>query len=400
MRLRPDLALLPLGEEAVAFSEEAQCLLGLNASAEMIVRGLQGGGEASALPHLLASRGLAPPDQAEHWVETMLEALGSHGMLAGSPPLSGEETRRREEEKRAAAIAGMPDYRPFDAAVERRYRLLETTALIRFGSRAQVRLVNSVLGHLAINDDSAPTIVIDLAASMLDDRNMRSDIYRDTMPVGFAPRLSLLAPLVKACFWESAVNRHDFLFNIHAGVVGNGASCVLFPAAAGSGKSSLVAALTHRGYRYFSDEVALIEPDTFRVPALPLAMGVKEPGWDLISRYYPVIADLPTHRRSDGKVLRYIAPPLAATKQAPLPVSHIIFPRYGEDAPTEIVPVARSEALARLMAECLVLRRRLDRHNVADLLRWIEVVEFHALTFSALDTAVELVTGMIGPPPP
>ncbi len=400
MKLRADLALLPLGDEAVAFSEEAQCLLGLNASAALIVRELQEGSRASELPRLLSSQGVAPPDQAEHWVETMLDALNSHGMLADSPPMSASETQLRAEEERAAAIADMPEYAPFEAAQERRYRLLDTSALVRFGSRAQVRLVNSVLGHLIVDDSSRPTIVIDLAASMMEDGNLHTDIYRDAMPVGFAPRLSLLAPLVKAVLWESAVNRHNFLFNIHAGVVGNGASCALFPAAPGSGKSSLVAALTHRGFQYFSDEVALIEPNTFQVRALPLAMCIKETGWDLISRYYPVIADLPTHRRKDGKVLRYIAPPKAATKQRPLPVSHIIFPSHRENAPTEIRPVARSEALARLMAECLVLRQRLDRHNVADLLRWIEGVECHALTFSSLEAAAELVAGTIGLPPP
>ena len=39
----------------------------------------------------------------------------------------------------------------------------------------------------------------------------------------------------------------------------------LLPAAAGSGKSSLTAALVHSGLGYYSDEVALIEPGTFLV---------------------------------------------------------------------------------------------------------------------------------------
>lgn len=399
MRLRADLALLALGDEAVAFSEEAQCLLGLNASAAQIVRELQRGSRAAELSPVLSARGLAPPDQAGRWVETMLDALNAHGMLADSPPMAASEARRLAEADRAAATADMPAYVPFEAALERRYRLLDTCALVRFGSRTQVRMVNSVLGHLAVADDSAHDVIVDLAATTLEDRNLRSDVYRDTMPMGFAPRLSFLAPLLKSVLWESAVNRHDFLFDIHAGVVGNGTSCVLFPAAPGSGKSSLVTALTHRGFQYFSDEVALIEPDTFLVPALPLAMCIKEPGWSVISRYYPQIADLPTHRRADGKVVRYIAPPKEATTQAPLPVSHIIFPNHEENAPTELRPVTRSEALTRLMAECLALRQRLDRRNVAALLRWIEGIEAYALTFSSLEAAAELVAGTIGPPP-
>lgn len=400
MKLRADLAFLPLGREAVAFSEEAQCLLGLNESAAFIARELREGTPISVLAHDLSSRGYAPPEQANGWIQETLRALEAHGMIEGASAPARRTASSQLDEGRAAAIAGMPDYAPFEAAVEQRFHLLGTSALVRFGSRAQVRLVNSVIGHLRNGDAAAPDIVIDLKATMTAVRNMRTDIYRDTLPVGFAPGLSLLGPLVKATLWESAVNRHDFLFNIHAGVVGNGTSCTLFPAAPGSGKSSLVAALTWRGFQYFSDEVALIEPKTFRVPALPLAMCIKEPGWDLIAPYYPVIADLPTHRRKDGKVMRYIAPPQAAMQQAALPVSHIIFPRHDENATTEIRPVPQSEALARLMAECLVLRQRLDRHNVGNLLRWIEGVRSHALTFSSLEAAAELVAGMIGPPPP
>lgn len=393
MRLRPDLALLPLDDEAVAFSEGAQCLLGLNASAALVVRELQKGTRVSELAGVLASRGFAAPEEAEHWVMATLDAFKSHDMLGDGPAPSSPSTVTLGEDgdQTAAQIADMPPYAPFEAATERRYRLLETCALIRFGSLAQVRLVNSVIGHLATDDRSAPTIVIDLGARMLDDGNLRSDIYRDRIPVGCTPRLSMLAPMVKAALWQSAVNAHDFLFYIHAGVVGTGTGCILLPAAAGSGKSSLVGALAHHGFRYFSDEVALIEPSTFHVPPMPLAMCIKSTGWDLMAPYYPGISALPTHRRGDAKVLRYIPPPEGAAQQAASPVSHIIFPRHEKDAPTELKAVTRSEALGRLMGECLALRQRLDHENVGELVRWIAGIECYALTFSSLDAAAELV---------
>ncbi len=117
-----------------------------------------------------------------------------------------------------------------------------------------------------------------------------------------------LAPIVKSAFWQSAVNAHDFLFYIHAGVVGLGNTCLLMPAAAGSGKSSLTAALVHGGFLYYSDEVALIQRADFRVPPVPLAICVKSTGWDLMTKYFPALAELPTHLRGDGKLVRYIAP--------------------------------------------------------------------------------------------
>jgi len=60
-RLRPDLVLLPLGEDAVAFSEEIQRLAGLNASAAHLVRRMQDGVPVSALAEDLVSNGWASP---------------------------------------------------------------------------------------------------------------------------------------------------------------------------------------------------------------------------------------------------------------------------------------------------------------------------------------------------
>jgi hypothetical protein len=254
-----------------------------------------------------------------------------------------------------------------------------------------VRLVNSVIGHLAMEEDTTPDIVMDLSAEVLDNGHLRSDVYRDGAPIGRAHRLSRVAPIVKAALWQSAINAHNFLFYLHAGVVGTGTSCILLPAAAGSGKSSLTMALVDRGFLYFSDEVALVEPNTFRVPPVPLAMCVKSTGWDLMSRYYPEISSLPVHVRSDEKVLRYVPPPANTAERTAVPVSHFIFPQYQPGAQTRLARIKRPEALGRLMGECLALRQRLDQKNVQELVRWIAGVECYELTLSCLGTATQLI---------
>jgi hypothetical protein len=396
MRLRANLALLPLDGDAVVFSEEAQRLLHLNPPAALFFRELQKGTPASELTHVLAAEGVVAPQEAEQWLTATLDAFRLCGILEDGPVAPVALTRSPTDDAAARPPAGCAPYASFEPVAEERYRLLETCALIRFGHVAQVRLVRSIIGHLATDDHVAPTIVIDINAKMRNDRHLRSDVYRDGIPVGWAPRLSEMAPIVKAALWQSAINAHDFLFYIHAGVVGTGPGCVLLPGAAGSGKSSLTAALVHRGFRYFSDEVALIEPTTFHVSPMPLAMCIKSTGWDLMARYYPGILSLPVHVRSDDKVLRYIPPPADSVEQIPMPVSHIIFPRYEEAAPTRIERVKRSEALGRLMNECLALRKRLDQKNVRQLVRWITGVECYELTFSSLEAAAQLVAEAMG----
>jgi hypothetical protein len=393
VELQGGLALFPLDDELVIFFEERQSLIGLNSSAAFVFRKLQEGMRPSELARALASARLAQPGQAERWMAATLDALSTHGLLRnGSAPRVLPTGTLDEEERRAKErLTNVREYVPFEPVAERHYRLLQTHALIRFAHPGQVRLVDAVLGHLATQDRTAPDIVMDIQALMKSDGHLRSDIYRDGKPVGYAQRLSHVAPEVKAALWQSAVNAYDFLFYFHAGVVRMGESCVLLPAASGSGKSSLTAALTHHGFCYYSDEVALIERTTFHVPPVPLALAIKSTGWDLLSRYYPDISALPVHVRLDSKKLRYVPPPAGAALQPPAPVSHIIFPRHEKDAPTELRPVARAEALGRLMTECLALRQRLDLGIVTNLVGWIAQIDCYELTFSSLEDAVELV---------
>ncbi len=399
MKLRSDLAFLPLDDEVVAFSEEAQCLVGLNASAAHLAQEVSAGTPLSDIARELTRSGTTSADEAANWIASMLDALRSHGMVADEPlpkPSVSPEFRSQQEQQ-ARRIAMMPLYSPLEAVAERRYRLLDTIALVRFARAEQAEVVDAALGHLAVSGSGEPTILIEVHAAILGSRgSVRSNIYCDKSPAEFTTGLHRLAPAVKHLLWKQATDRYDFLFYIHAGVVGVGNRCILLPAAAGSGKSSLTAALVHRGYRYLSDEVALIEPITFHVPPMPLAVCVKSTGWDVMSRYFPHIGDLMGHQRMDGKVVRYIPPAPATIQQSAAQVSHIIFPRYDANTATEIRPIGRSVALARMMSECLACGH-LDRTNVNQLIRWIGQIDCYELPFASLEDAIALVEH-IAPP--
>ena len=395
--LRRDLAVLPLGDDLVVFSEEAQCILGLNASASLVLQELQSGTAERDIREKLATI-TGTPEEADQWLSTILEALALHGMFVDSEPPVLPGLTIPDDRWSAERIATMPPYAPFSPMTERRYRLLGTCALVRYSHKGQLRAVDAVIGHLATDSTAEPTVTIDLSGHKLPDGFLRTDVYRDEEPVAYASRQSMIGPVVKSVLWQTAVNSHDFLFYIHAGVVGKGDGCILLPAQAGSGKSSLTAALVHRGFRYYSDEVALIQRSDFLVPPTPLAICVKSTGWDLMGKYYPNIGDVLMHWRDDGKRVRYIPPP-KSEKWAPAPVTHIVFPRYDEHAETALQPISQLQALGRLMAECLALRQRLDRDIVQQLIDWIKKIDCYELTFSSLDAAVDAVVDVIGSPP-
>lgn len=396
MRLRPDLTLLPLDNEFVVFSEAAQCLIGLNASASFVFHALREGMAISDIAPAMSTGGFAPPDEAERWVTKTLEEFALLGMLAEGPgpkalPMGTVVQDLGCGDSRFTRVLPHTEFLP---ALERTYQLLDTRMLIRFGALQQAEVVDTAIGHLAADEGAKPTVVMDLPLSITRGY-WRSDIFLDGKPFRYVPRLSMLGPIIKACLWRAAVSAYDFLFYVHAGVVGTDDGCVLLPAAAGSGKSSLTAALVHSGFRYYSDEVALIQRATYRVPPVPLAICVKSTGWHVMARYYPDIEALRIHGREDGKLVRYIAPPRGAAQYSPARVSHIVFPHYQEGASTALKAVTRTEALRRVMDECLGLRQRLSSMNVEELLRWIAEISCYDLTFSSLDQAALLVRQMV-----
>src|SRR4051812_25258291 len=131
MTLRPDLLLLPLDDDLVAFSAEAQRLVALNASAAVCARKLQAGASNEDVAQWLTTEGIAPPEDAAAWVTATLDALRYHGLLAGIEPAIQTSAQEIFERHHAIATAGMPDYTPVDAKAEQHYRLLDSSFTIR-----------------------------------------------------------------------------------------------------------------------------------------------------------------------------------------------------------------------------------------------------------------------------
>ena len=163
----------------------------------------------------------------------------------------------------------------------------------------------------------------------------------------------------------------------------------MLPAAPGSGKSSLAAALARQGFSFFSDEVALCAEDRFAVRPVPLGICVKSTGWALLTPLYPELANARTHDRVDGKIVRYLPPPPGPKDDTYHPVGAIVFPRYAPDLETALLPLGKAEVLRRLLAECLVVRKTLDEANVGRLVEWIKAVPCYELPNSSLAEATE-----------
>src|SRR5262249_40602483 len=105
-------------------------------------------------------------------------------------------------------------------------------------------------------------------------------------PIRFCPQVERVTPHIKTSLLQTAIQRHSYFLEIHAGVVSNGEKCLLLPAAPGSGKTTLTAALIAAGFEYFSDEVALLEEPRLEVRPVPISLSVKSGALDVLAPLY------------------------------------------------------------------------------------------------------------------
>lgn len=370
----PGIHSFALEDGCLLFSEARQELHALNLSATAIWRLLQDGEEAAGIAdRLQESFGLSAKD-ASDFVQAAFADWRARGFLTGSTVEEAPAVMPPRE-----LPHDIPPYCAPASAVEHCYALLGLRLRIRFTTPEQAKLVLPVLAHLACQDSGIDT-VLDVVQ-----RGNGQILYRDGEECGSCEAEGL-APLVKSLVWAAAVNHHAFFLGIHAGVVGGRAGAVLLPGNPGSGKSSLTAALIHAGFRYFSDEMALLRDGDFHVLPVPLSLCIKDSGLEVLASRFPVLRELPVHLRADGKRVTYLPPPRNSLPEpgAAPPVQAIIFPSYVADASTCCRTIPKTDALQRLMGQCIVVRQRLDPERVQALVRWLDGVPCFELCFGSL----------------
>lgn len=278
-------------------------------------------------------------------------------------------------------------------AATRQYHLLDTTLQVRFTSAEQLIWVQQALAHLETLGHMPADIMIDIIEA-----DGRFFLYRDREGIAVAPAINQVAPWVKSLFLQSAIERYDYLMQIHAGVVGMGDACIAIPGAAGAGKSTLTIALIRAGFTYFSDEVALLEHGLNRIRPVPLAIGIKSTGWETTAPFVDDLYSIAVHHRMDGKLVRYIPPGLVGNVAAPGTLGRIqavIFPCYGIDNEAAIHRLTGIEGFKRLLAECMTIPGSLTQDDVSSMADWIRDTSFLDLRYASSEEAVKLIQSAV-----
>jgi len=376
-----------LDDAGIVFCPATQELHLLNTTAAVIWTLMEEGHDAAGAASALREMYDLDAARAAEFVSTALDEWRRKRLLDGSLDAA--------ESSPIVPMTLPPDrqmpWQPFDAVEEHHYLLLSSCLQVRFSSAAQARMVHPILVHLETPECNGATVV-DVVAT-----TQGIAVYRDCEFFSGCGAIDQLAPIVKSLVWQTAMRDHPFLLDLHAGVIGNGTACVIFPAAPGSGKSTLTASLVHAGFEYFSDEVALLRESSFEVYPMPLAICVKTTGVEALADRFPELRGLAIHRRGDGKDVIYLPPPrasLPATSDS-RPVAAIVFPRYAAGARTHFSALAKVDSIKRVMDECLVVTPPLDVVKVDALVRWIEKTPCYSLSYGSNAEAVEVVRSVL-----
>ena len=379
---RADLALFFLDDEALLLEPTGETLVRLETTAAYVWCALEEGALPGAIEHALVHDLGFPPATASATLESLMQRWYQLGLLDEprlAPKAPSDEPPAQE--RRLAPIE------PHAILIVRMLDQVFGVALPDAATRARVE---PLLRHLASDESPSRRLAVQPEEGAQGEGFL---ILLDGVVVESSPSLEALGPQVKSALTVAAINAYGFALYVHAAML-RPPGCrgaVLLPAAAGSGKTCLSAALAAAGYAYHTDEVTLLSGPLLGARGIPVCLTVKEPAWPVLAERYAALADLDSHQRIDGKTCKYLSPPIDPADPAlaaEWPVIALVFPRYAPGVKTRLSRLPRLDALGRLLQQCLAIRLDLDAATVGRLVDWIATVDVYELAFADLDSAV------------
>lgn len=197
--------------------------------------------------------------------------------------------------------------------------------------------------------------------------------------------------------WCISSHCHQYL-TIHAGVIEKNGFAAILPAPPGSGKSTLTAALVHRGWRLLSDELALISRRTGQLMPIARPVNLKNQSIDIIRAFEPsaVIGEA-AKETTKGTVAHMRAPAesVARANEAARP-AWVIFPRYEAGTTARLSPLPKGEAFMEL-ADSAFNYSALGEEGFRVLANTIDLCDCYRFTYSRLDDAVDVFSRLEPP---
>jgi HprK-related kinase A len=188
--------------------------------------------------------------------------------------------------------------------------------------------------------------------------------------------------------WAVTSLAHQFIV-YHAAVLERGGRALLLPAPPGSGKSTLTAALAHRGWRLLSDELGLLAPGSGLLYGMARPVNLKNAAIDVIRRFAPAaVLTQPVPDTLKGTLALMRAPDDAVARVLePARPAWVITPRFEAGSATQFVPADKAHMLLLLAEQAFNydIHGREGFERTADLVDGCDCFE---LVYSDLDDVI------------
>lgn len=142
------------------------------------------------------------------------------------------------------------------------------------------------------------------------------------------------------CNWLIGGRLNNLLL-LHAGALERDGLALVLPALPGSGKSTLTAALSQRGWRLLSDEFGAYDPARCGFRSMLKPVALKNQSIDVITRFAPQAVLGPSFPRTHKGTVAHLAagPDAIAQRGGLVPAGAVLLPKWLAGAPLRLTPV-------------------------------------------------------------
>jgi HprK-related kinase A len=191
--------------------------------------------------------------------------------------------------------------------------------------------------------------------------------------------------------WMIARRMNDALL-LHAGVLERDGLALVMPATPGSGKSTLTAALSLRGWRLLSDEFGAfdLQAQAFRAVLKPVAL--KNASIDVIGAFEPSAPLGPRFDQTRKGTVAHLAPDARAVagRHTPAAPGAVVFPRWQQDCTTSLTPMPEHVTFSSLAFNAFNYAA-LGAEGFLAVVRLTRQMPAWQLLYSDLDDAIETI---------
>lgn len=223
----------------------------------------------------------------------------------------------------------------------------------------------------------------------------RATIYSDGRPFYVKIPRSQVVPLVEWTLNLCVFHRPCVHLLIHAAVVEKEGRALILPGEAGSGKSTLCAALMHRGWRLLSDEVAVVRrADGMLLPA-PRPVSLKEDSIEVIRRFARNAVLGPTWPETPKGRLAHLPPPPEWVRRMDeiAEPAWIVFPTFTRGIETSLTPFSKGRTALWCAAHSFNYST-LGREGFRAMTKLADSCDCYSLSFSNLESALAELEGI------